>query len=285
MNVLNEASLRETRRSVRRVVYLFIVIGICLIAVSFLLPPAWGFRRELCKELGIVVLSVFTVSIVYEALLAERHQDQFMAILRAQIERGESNAAICEKLGILKIFPTRDVFEMEYSFASMVANLVGGDQIRIVARSLFIIMTHPEAIRRGLMQGARFEFCILDPNCQTIAQNPSMVPGEIQAALSIFRTEISEWVTTAKPPGSITLRFHQSPLLDSCLMLNSASLNTCAWDLSFGRDLSSKRIFFIDLKKPLGKDLWNRYDGIWKNTEQNTSFDYQGDKNQSSPPK
>jgi hypothetical protein len=73
----------------------FVLTGLLLIAVSVALPHegSAGYVREIIKELGIVILSVFTVSFLYERLVAEKYLQQFLTLLRGQLQEGESNAA------------------------------------------------------------------------------------------------------------------------------------------------------------------------------------------------
>lgn len=89
----------------------FILIGLVLILVSFAIPHegVWkNYLRDIFRELGVVASSVFTVSLLYERLIAKKHVQQFLGLLRDLIEQGESNAAICARLGIVKIF-TREM--------------------------------------------------------------------------------------------------------------------------------------------------------------------------------
>jgi len=105
--------------------------GLLLLATSLILPETWNLRRELTKELGIVILAVFGVSLIYELLLAKRYSERFLAVLRREVEKGESNAAVCALLGIRRIFATRDRFEKEYSLPDIVPFLRDGAQLQV----------------------------------------------------------------------------------------------------------------------------------------------------------
>ena len=262
--------------SVRWLTLVLAMAGLLLILISFLLPPEWMFRREFTKELGIVIFAVFTVSLVYEAMLAQRHRDKFLALLQQQIEQLENNAAVCEHFGIIQIFPRRDIFETKHPFSEAVSSLGPKDEIRIIARTLFHIMTHPEALKDAIRNGAHVQLCALKPEVleHQAAKISVMSAKEIETAIGIFKDEIATWIKETNPPGAVVLRFHKFPLLDSCLIDNSRVV----WDLSFGRDLVSKRIFLVNKERPFGQDLINRYDKVWESAEGSTVFEYDNGK-------
>ena len=87
------------------------LVGIILIFVSMTLPHAWPLAVDFSRELGVVLLSACSVSRVYEFFVAEKHFAKFAESLKSQIERGETNAAVCERLGILRIFGSRAQLE------------------------------------------------------------------------------------------------------------------------------------------------------------------------------
>lgn len=259
--------------SVRWVTLVLALIGFLLILLSFHLPSEWLLPREMFKELGIVVFAVFTVSLLYEAMLATRHQNEFLTLLRKQIEQGENSAAACEHLGIIQIFPTRDVFEMKYPFSRVVSSLGHGDEIRIVARTLFLVMTHPEVLKDAIHKGVRVQLCVLNPDVvdHETSKISTLLASEIKTAVGIFEREVATWVKENNPLGAVALRFHKFPLLDSCLIDKS----TVVWDLSFGRDLVSKRIFLINKMRPFGQDLVKRYDKVWTSAHESAVFEYE----------
>jgi hypothetical protein len=265
------------KRGFISIVLIFILFGALLIAISLHLPQEgnWGYLRELLKEFGIVVLAVFAVSLIYELTIAKKYMGHFTGILREQIQQGESNAAICAHLGIIQIFPTRYIFEIKYPFQEMISPLTVGASLRIVARSLFNIMTKTGAIQEALERGSLIEFCLLDPSASSeIEKSPDLAVGDIQTALDIFRRDIVNWVITKKPQGQIIIRYHKIPLLDSFVSLNSSTQRFCLWDLSFGRDLASKQILLLDPDKPLGKNLLSRYSFVWSKAVK--VFEYDG---------
>jgi hypothetical protein len=255
--------------------------GLLLIMISIALSHRGfsGYWSELTKELGIVVLAVFTVSFLYERLVAEKYFEHFLAQLRGQLQQGESNAAACAQLGIIEIFPTRDVFEMKYPIAGWTSSLAAGSSFRIVAQSLFLLMGKVETIKAAIARGADVEFCVTDPTSTGPTVRAERISGlevsDIMSAVSVFKKQIADWTRVAKPPGSVELRYHQLPLIDSYMVLRSPTVQVAAWDLSFGRATTSKRIFLLDLEKPLSVDLSGRYGRVWDDSLASTVFRYQ----------
>lgn len=113
MNIqdLRELEELESIPTITRHIGIILVLsGLLLITVSFLIPglgPWHSLLRELTKELGIVLLAVFGVSLLYELILAKRYIRTFLHLLGREVMKGESNAAMCAYLGIRKIFPNR----------------------------------------------------------------------------------------------------------------------------------------------------------------------------------
>ena len=124
------------------VMIILAITGLLFIAISLLITEegSWGYLHELIKELGIVILAVFTVSLLYELTIAKKYLNNFLNHLRQQIEQGESNGATCANLGILKIFTSRDKYEAEYPFSTITSNLSNDSRLRIIAISLFLLI-------------------------------------------------------------------------------------------------------------------------------------------------
>lgn len=280
MAISEPKAREEARTTTKLVLWLFIFSGLLLIAISILLPHdgIGGYFHEFLKELGIVILSVFAISLVYELLVAEKYLKYFLDILRDQVEQGESNAAICAHLGILQIFPRREIYERKYPITDLASSLAPGSCLRTIGRSLFILLTKAHAIKKAIQQGAQVDLCLLDPasSPEEIAQSPDIEIFDIHSAISIFKKEIAEWVKETSPPGQVALRFHRIPLLDSFFLLKSADQQLCTWELTFSRDIGSKRIFQIDPSKQFGVDLLSRYERVWNNALR--AFEYDGQK-------
>lgn len=256
---------------------LFALIGLLLIAISLITEsPDWcGYLKELLKELGIVVLAVFTVSLFYEIVVSRKYSERFLSNLKTEIEKGESNAATCANLGINKIYVTRDKFEIENPLSSTISTMTAGSELRIVAVSLFLIMSKSELIKEAIKKGAHLEFAIFDPSSkqEEFDKYAHLETSDIKSAINVFQKRIVDWIQQElekasekpmeKPKGTITLKFHTVTLFESLFYLKGINTEYCVWDLSFGRDTTNKRIFVLDPKKPLGKDLKERYDRIW----------------------
>ena len=241
------------------------LVFLLLIALSFI--PGF-FRdsdllRDLSRELGIVLFAVFTVSLLYEWPLAEVHLEKFRRLLAEEIQRGESNAAVCAKLGIERIFTTRDSFERDYPITSVMGELKSGDNVRIVATSLFHIMNKAETLRKALARGVSVELCLLNPSFSDVGKVPGLVSADIVSAIVAFKRDIRDWVVREKPAGRIGVRCHETPLSASFSRFRSKAHDLGIWDLSFGRDLADKRVFVLDASTGIGLDLRNRFDAIF----------------------
>jgi len=231
--------------------------------------------RGLARELGIVLLAVFTVSLIYELALAKKYVKHFLVLLRGEIERGETNAAVCERLGIRRIYPARNEFEQAFPLERVISGLTTGSRLRIVAKSLFLVMGKPHTIKSALERGARVELCIMNPtSCAEISKVPDLVVEDIYAAIAVFRREIAEWVVKDKPPGTLELRYHMFPMWDSYLYSWNGIDGIAVWDLSFGRDVTRKRIFLLEPNKTMDRDLSSRYDNVWSHSSTEVVFEY-----------
>lgn len=257
---------RDVRKTTALILLIFALVGGVLVALSFALPEEHHFWREFCKELGIVLLAVCGVSIVYEVFVAERHFKQFFSNLQTQIERGESNSAVCERLGIREIFPTRDLYEAKYPLMQQASVATAGSTFRVIARTLYLMMNKPEAIKRTIAQGAHVQLCFFDPEIDSPALRDiaELETFDTIAALATFRKQFARWLEETKPSGSVEIRYHQIQLFDSFFSFVAGGESLAVWDLSFGRDISAKRIVLVDSTKGLGADLDRRYNLIWE---------------------
>lgn len=240
----------------------------------------WVYLSEFIKELGIVILAVFTVSLMYELLIAKKYVNQFLRLLHAQIEQGESNGAVCANLGIIQIYPTRDILENKYPFRDLVSRLRAESKLRIVGQSLLYLMRTPEALRTAIQQGAHLELCIFDPadDWEEIAKHPDLLRDEIKLSISLFERDIEAWLKVAPQPGSVELRLHRVLIFDSYLVLEAAHQNLAMWDWGFGTSLTDHRMVLLDPQKPLGKNLAQRYCRIWDKAT--VKFKYEPQKEQ-----
>ena len=254
------------------------LVGLILLLVSLLLDREQvpEVLVDLLKELGIVVLAVFAVSLLYELFVAQKYMEQFLEYLRSEVQRGESNAAVCALLGVTRIFPTRQRYEVEYPLEDLTTAFRSGSTLRIVARSLFLLMGKPAPLARAIQQGGTLELCAFDPRSSSsqAATMPDLEVSDIEAALARFKKDIADWIRSNKPSGVVQLRHHGITLFDSYVSLESPTHRFVVWDLSFGRDTTQKRIIMLDPAKPLAADLRKRYDQVWENSH--TVFHYDG---------
>ena len=215
-----------------------------------------------------MILAVFTVSSLYEVFVAKKYSREFLASLQEQIERGESNFAVCAHLGILEIFPHRDRYREKYPLDELVKSLNSSSKIHVVGQSLNLLMANPKVITDAIERGAQVDICLLNPNSLT-DKHPDLQPEHIALTIAVLRSEIINWIKESVPDalGSIEIRYHQVLLIDSYLNLTSPSQNLMVWDWGFGRDSAYHKIIKLDSQKPLGQNIQNRYEYIWNNAE------------------
>jgi len=236
--------------------------------VFLLYAHKWEYVRELLKELGIVLLSVFSVSLIYELSLAEKHLQSFHALLRAEIQQAETIAAACARLGIDQIFPSREVFEMKYPLADIVAGKNACSEVRMIGTSLFHVMNRSNCFKQALQRGAKLDLCLFDSDkfSYLSPKLPDLENSDIQSAISTFKKTIVAWIEGAQPKGQIELRYHDAYLFQSFARFKLSDHDLGVWDLSFGRDISEKRVLLVDPTWGLGKDLAKRFDSIWNSS-------------------
>jgi hypothetical protein len=123
-----------------------------------------------------------------------------------------------------------------------------------------------QEIRKAIWEGAIVELALLDPveSQNVYGAMHDVVPFELDAALSIFRVNLADWVKTNSPRGALKLKYHRLTLFDSYALFDiNINKKHVVWDLSFGRDLGDKRIILMDGTKGLGADLTSRYENLW----------------------
>jgi len=247
------------------------LLGALFIAASLILGflHTWEYAREIFKELGIVLFSVFTVSLIYERLMAEKHLEGFSAMLRSEIKEAERNAAACNELGIVDIFPSRDALVNQYPFGRCLNGLGDNGRARFVALSLFHVMNKAEIIRRALLEGTNIEFCLLTPDLSSVALSklPDLEIQDIGSAVAVFKKQLAIWTMLEKPPGRLELRYHDTLVPESFTYFSFPELQLAFWDLSFGRDMTDKRMFVVDPSRRLGKDLRKRFDLVFEQSD------------------
>ena len=116
---------------------LFDLMGVILILASVVLPDAPRLLRDFPRELGIVLVTVCSVSMIDEVFVAARHFAQFSELMRQQIAGGEANAAICERLRIARIYPSRKDFQTAYQLLKVAQSASPDWRFHMVGKSLF----------------------------------------------------------------------------------------------------------------------------------------------------
>jgi hypothetical protein len=212
----------------------------------------WLLNRRLFFHLAFAHL--FASHLLLVLLVGQQHRRK-----RAPLS-DESTA-----LGIVRIFPTRTLYERAYPLENTLGRLDGGSQIRVVARSMFFLMSRAKLFKSAIDRGVTVDLCVLDPATADgeAGRLTSLGSADVVAALQVFATEIAQWVRTNKPKGAVQLRSHRLALFDTYSRIKGPDQNLVIWDLSFGRDLMEKRVFVLDGSKPLADDLTTRYDNIF----------------------
>src|ERR1039458_3190933 len=83
-------AVRKHWPATRSLVSSLFLVGVTVISLSFV-PGEREVLRNIIRELGIVLVSVFGVSILYEIFIAEQHFEQFRGALVKIIQSGETN--------------------------------------------------------------------------------------------------------------------------------------------------------------------------------------------------
>jgi hypothetical protein len=266
----------------------FILLGLILIIISgepfdWNIPTFW---KDFLRELGIVLIAVFSVSFLYELFLARRYLDQFREhinalsmILNDQWEQGESNARMCSRLGIREIFPTRDSFESKYPISNWMNNLTKDSTLFVVGQTLFQMMTNVKLIKAAISNGAHLQFCITNPEGVIDLANKiaGVQKGDFISSMSVFRNVIRKWLVEQNPSGQIELRFHDLPLVDSYIFYKSPTNNFTVLEFNLGRAVTDKCILYLDSDKSLGTALSTRFKDVWESFDK-TIFQYDGSK-------
>ncbi len=256
------------------VIMLLVGVVLILISINMLYPGKADYVPELLKELGIVISSVCTVSLLYEWLQAEIRVEEFRSLMRDEMHLIEANARSCAELGIKKLYSTRDAYEREYPFDETMKAVPAGSRIRIVAVTLFHVMNKTSFLIDAMKRGVNIELCMLSPNASDDVKSkmPDLQAGECADVVSLFRQRVAEWAKREQPSGSVEFRYHEMPLHESFANFPTGPLGV--WDLSFGRDVKEKRIILVDPSRTLGQDLARRFGFVYDNAT--VIFRYEG---------
>lgn len=178
----------------------------------------------------------------------------------------ENISKTCNELGLIEIFPNRELFQNKYPLSTIVTEATTGSKFRIIARTLFLLLNRPKDIQTAIMQGANVEMCFFDTKADLfiLRELAYFEIFDTHSAISTFKRFFVDWLKDKTPSGSIEIRYHQVHLLESYFTFLYKGKQIAIWDLSFGRDISAKRIMLFDTKIGLGADLDGRYQQIWE---------------------
>ena len=255
---------------------IMILIGVILILLSKI-SNIGGTLRGILEFIGITLLGVFAVSLVYQRFVAEKHFEDFKTLLTSQLKEMDLIQSQCIKLGISEIFETRTAYQAKYPLITIIEQSPDNANITCIARSLFHLMNKTGEIKKGLENGLTFELACIDPNLvtHTLEEVSFLYKSDIESALRELRNLLS-WAVTTKPKGAIQLRYHHADSLDTVFIFTSEDGGEkLVWDLSFGRDLTQKRVMILDTSEgSLGNDLKNRYTSILKDPATSIQIQY-----------
>ncbi len=122
-------------------------------------------------------------------------------------------------------------------------------------------------LKKGLEKGLTIELACVDPSKVTPSLEKVffLYKSDIDSALNALR-DLLNWAIKTNAKGSIELKYHWADFPDSVFIFVSKSgEEKLVWDLSFGRDLTQKRIIIFDTDYPLGENLRRRYLAIYQN--------------------
>jgi hypothetical protein len=272
---------------VHRTIVLGMIVGFALILTSLVLREESDWLTNLLHpddntrligritdamvgEIGIVLISVWGISLFYEKYIADRHFTTFHSHLVNLVSRGESNAAVCEGIGILRIYRDRRSYEEEHSFAEETSRLGQGDYLRIIGRSLIFLIYNWQRLTPLIENGGALQLCFIDPQFEDPTFSAVAGYSSTETTLAIERVKDSfiPWLDRTRPKGSVEIRFHRFALLDSYTEKKEGEEYRSAWDLNFGEGLQSRYVFYMDTKGIFGDKLSSqRYKLIWEQAE------------------
>lgn len=250
--------------------YMWSAVMILLGIIFILLGKVFNIEntvKGVLEFVGITFVGVFAVSLIYQRFVAEKHFEDFKALLAGELKEMDSIQSKCLKLGINEVFETRNTYETGYPLMNIMEQSSENGKIICVARSLFHLLNKTGELKKGLEKGLTFELACVDPDKITpsLEKVSLMYKSDTDSALRALK-DLLGWAIKTNAKGSIELKYHEVDLLDSGFIFTSRNgKKKLVWDLSFGRDLTQKRVIILDTDYPLGKDLKSRYMTIYQN--------------------
>src|SRR5260370_27647189 len=121
-----------------------------------------------------------------------------------------------ERLGILRIYQTRNAFEAKYPMKKLASDAQAGSTFRMVGKSLFLSLNKRHQLEPAVERGAYLHLCGIDLK-KTVS--PELITaglgsGHSEAALSQFNSFVA-WLRYTKTAGNIELRYPNIDPFDS----------------------------------------------------------------------
>jgi len=226
--------------------------------------------QNLLQFTGITIIGIFFISLIYEALVAEKHFKAVIGLLRSELTKMDSIQSKCLKLGIRDIFETMSDFRAKFPFMRVVAESPKNGEIVCVAKSLFNLLNKTDEMKRGLKEGLSFKFVCSNPSTihPITKELCSLYSTDIESALEALRNLLA-WAIKNKAKGSIELRYNSIEMPNSAMIFRSRNddKELLAWDLTFGRDDIDKKILVLEVGDHLlGLDLKTRFIKVLNNS-------------------
>lgn len=217
--------------------------------------------------LGTTLISIFSVSILYDVFIAQKHFDDFKLLLTDELKELESIQSMCMKLGIIAIFETRDDYERKYPLMSIIEQQSEKAELYFIGKSLFNLINKRSVFENGLKKGLKFNLACINPKeLDKCLMKDELYDSDIGSVKTGFKSLI-DWSKENNVSGSIQLKYLNVNILDTVSIFIDENKEKLIWDLSFGRDLQKKKVIVLDTERPLGADLKSRYLKIYECSE------------------
>jgi len=244
---------------------IMVLIGLVLTLLGQILNVNNIVSGIILRFFGPTILSIFSVSLVYDTLVADKHFEEFKKILKEEIEDLDSIQGKSIRLGITDILTTRGEYNSKYPLINIIEEAPENNEIVGIGKGLFYFLGNKEILQKGLEKGLTFRLALVDPKKITplFEKVTSLFKEDIEAQLNVIE-DIFKWILNNKPKGTIEIRYRGVEFPDSVLIFTSKDgTKKIVWDLSFGRSSEQKREIILDTNYPLGKDLMERYMTIY----------------------
>ena len=194
------------------------------------------------------------------------------SVPNGKIRRGSVDAGVS---GIAEIWLSRNEFDIQYDLEDVLDRVAGGGRVRVVGKTLMLLLSQSELLRKAISAGVNVELALIDPRAgeALFRRIPDVHIDDLAPAVRNF-VSIAHWVAETKPSGSFEVRYHDEPLTDSFTEYDGAQFCRVMWELSFGQSRNAKRVLVLDptINGGLGNDVRARYAKIWQQAK--PQFEY-----------